>query len=368
MKKILRKQYYPGIFDASGLTLDRDGIQSVNEILFEAKMVSAPFTDILVIDQGIKHDQQIVVSEEFNGLSGSNRENCDTTPNPETIKTSELTYSPKKIKDRFEDCYDNIAADTFWKKFLKPGASKPDLTGTEYEAYVLTRLKKFMADPLFYRLFFLSNTSITNGDGTNTLTAGQLKYFNSFNGYFSQLEAIAALDSDRKITITENAGATTTLQKYAAASASSQPVTAYLESVYLNAPVELQTAPDVQFLVDQATATQYKMERQKIANIDLAYQRTEKGMSMLEYQGIPIIPLPTVDAIQNKYFKAGGKVTNPHFIVMIQKSNLRAGTESSAAFAQINSDYSSFHQKWFCDYEFTLDPKIPFPKMVQFAR
>ena len=146
-----------------------------------------------------------------------------------------MTYSPKKIADRIEDCYDNIATDTFWKRFLKPGNKKPDLTSTEYEAYVLKRMSLFMADPLFYRLFFLSNTAITAGT-SNILSNGQLKYFNRFNGFFSQLEAIATATPARKIDITENAGATYNLQKYATATESVQPVTEYLTQVYYGAP------------------------------------------------------------------------------------------------------------------------------------
>lgn len=368
MKFKLRKQYSPeGMFDASGLTLDRDGLTDVNKILFEKKMISAPFTDIITIDEGIKHDQQIIISEEFNELSGSGRENCDTTPNPYKIKASDMTYSPKKIGDRIEDCYDNIAVDTFWKRFLKPGNKKPDLTSTEYEAYVLKRMSLFMADPLFYRLFFLSNTAITAGT-SNILSSGQLKYFNRFNGFFSQLETIGAAVPARKITIDENNGADYAAQAYATATESVQPVTEYLMQVYYGAPVELQADLGAYFLVDQATANQYKQERLKAAKIEMAYTRLEKGMAKLEFMGLPVIPLPTIDALQNKWFNNGTRVEDPHFIIMATKDNLRAGTESSGAFAEISSEYSSYHKKWFGDYEFTLDPKIPMTKFIQFAR
>jgi len=367
MKLNLRLQLSPGVFDGSGLTLDRDGIDNVGKLLFEDRIQNAPYTDIVTFDEGIKHDQQVVISEEFNGLLGSKRDACDITPNPFSITAYEETYSPKKVEDRLEDCADNIRNATFWKRWLKNGISMNDLTGTAYEQYVLTRLKNYMSDKMMFQKLFLSNTSITEG-GTNILNAGQLKYFNQFNGYFAQLEAQALVDLTQKITITQNAGANYAAQAFAAASPTSHEATDYLKQVYFGAPLAVRNAADVMFLVSQTVADQYVQERQAVTNIELAYTRTEKGMKQLEYQGVPMIPLPLVDELINTWFNNGTKRENPHFIIMISKSNLRAGTESSGSFSDITSDYDRYNKKWFADILFTLDPKIAIKKQVMFAR
>lgn len=365
--KLLRKQYSPGVFDGSALTLDRDGIDNVGKLLFEDRITNAPYSDIITFDEGIKHDQQVVISEEFNGLLGSQRDACDTTPNPFSVSAYEKTYSPKIIEDRLEECAANIRVDTFWKRWLKPGVSMNDLTGTAWEQYILTRFKKYMSDKMMFQKLFLSNTAISAG-GTNVLDASQLKYFNQFNGYFAQLEAIALVDSDRKITITENQGANYAAQAFAAASPTVHPASDYLKQVYFGAPLTVRNASDVMFLVSQSVADQYVQERQAVTNIELAYTRTENGMKQLMYQGIPMIPLPLVDDLINTWFNNSTKRENPHFIIMISKSNLRAGTQSTGSFSDITSDYDKKSKTWFADILFTLDPKIAIDSQVQFAR
>ena len=104
------------IIDLSGLTLDRDGISAISEIIFKEKFVSPSWNTFMATEQGIKANKQIVISDNFNGLAGSVRTNCDITPNGDSISATDKTWMPKYVSDRFEDCYENLQA-TFMKKF-----------------------------------------------------------------------------------------------------------------------------------------------------------------------------------------------------------------------------------------------------------
>jgi len=355
------------MIDHSALTLDRIGIQSVKDMLFEQKFVSAPYKDILSIVTGIKHDTQIVISSEFNGLLGADRQNCDITPDAGSIISTEDVWALKKIAGRLEECHDNINSATFWKKFKKPGLAGYNLEGTEYEAYVLERFSKYINDDMIYRLLFLSNTGITAG-GTNTLNAGQLKYFNRFNGYFALLEAIATTTPARKITITENAGANYAAQKYATPSATVHPVEDYLAQIYAECPLEVREAVDAQILMDQASFDQLRLERQAKTGLESAYSRLESGIKQLDYQGIPVRALPVIDRLQKRHFDNGTKVENPHFMILIQKSRLMLGLEDEASLSELSSKYDDYNEKLVMKFATYMQPAIPMKAEVQFAR
>lgn len=364
---VLMIQRSPALVDHSALTLDPVGIQAVKDMLFKAKFVSAPYKDILTIVPGIKQKTQIVISGNFDGLLGANRENCDITPDAGSITLTQDYWDLAKIAGRLEECHDNINASTFWKQFKKPGLAGYNLEGTEYEAYVLEQFQKYLTDDMMYRLLFLSNTGITEG-GTNTLNAGQLKYFNSFNGYFALLEAIATTTPARKITITENAGANYAAQAFAAASPTVHPVEDYMAQVYAACPLEVREAADAEFVVSQTVFDQLRLERQAKTNLESAYTRLETGIKQLDYQGIPVRALPVIDRLLKRHFDNGTKVENPHFIILIQKSRLMLGVEDEGSISELSSKYDDYHETLVLKFATYMQPAIPMKAEVQFAR
>lgn len=367
MKKILRKQYSPdAIFDASALTLTTESVKDVGELVFAEKFVSPQVTDFCEVENGIKHDKQIVIAGDFNGLAGSVRTDCDTTPNDGTLGNTEKTWTPKYISDRFEECYANLQA-SFWKYMLANGIKKEDLTQSAYDAYITERLTKYMNDDMMYRLMFFTNTGITAGT-TNNLTSGQLKYFNMINGVFAQADAIVSATAARGVSMsTENGAATKALQVFAAASPTVHPATDYLKQVYFGASIELRSQADAIILCTQSVADQYIQEREAVSSIPLAYDRTEQGMKMLSYQGIPVIPIPTWDRLIQRHFDNGTVWEKPHRILMTAKHNIRLGTEETANFSELKSEYNAFHEKWFIKFGFNMDVKILDNNLIQYA-
>lgn len=357
---------FNGIFDPSALTLPDIGVQSVSDLIYQEKFVSPKWRSFMDFQPGIVHDTQIPIMGNFEGLAGYVRDNCDTTANPGQIGSSQKKWQPKKYRDIFEECADNLET-TFWKFFLKPGVDKNDLQDTDYARFVEDRLSKYMSDPMIYRLIFFTDTTIASG-GTNNLGAGDLKFFNSNEGIFKQLDAIVAATAARGVTITENAQASYAAQAFATATPSVHPVTDYLTQLYYNATMELRGAQNPVILVTQSVADQYAQERKAAtASVELAYLRTETGIKYFEFNGVPVIPIPTWDLLIKRHFDNGTKWLKPHRMIYTTTNNMVVGTEEEANLGTLKSFYSEDREKWVVKFGFKFDVKVLLDELTQYA-
>lgn len=356
---------FTSFFDPAALTLPVEGVKSIGELIYTDKFVSPKWTEFMDIERGIKAKKQLIILGHFNGLSGAVKTGCDITPNPGQATAVEKTWDPAYVSDRFEECFDNLQA-SFWKYMLANGLKKEDLTQSDYDTYVTNRISEYMSDDMMYQKIFFTDKNIVSG-GTNNLSAGQLKYFNMIDGVFVQLGAIVLANTDRRVTITENAAATYTLQAFATASPTVHPVTDYLNSLIYGASMELRGVADPIILVSQSVCDQYARERKAVTNIDMAYLRTEQGMKYFEIDGVQVMPIYTWDRLIKRHFDNGTKLDNPHRMLYTSKKNIRVGTEEESNFTELSSEYSSYHKKWFCDFGFNLDVKIVDDNLVQYG-
>lgn len=357
---------FTGFFDPSGLTLPVEGIQAISELIYSSKFVSPAWTDFMEVEGGIKNDKQIVIAGHFNGLAGAVRSNCDTTPNPDSVGSTEKTWTPKYISDRFEECFDTLQA-TFWKYMLANGLKKEDLSASVYAGFVEKMVSEYMSDDMIYRLLFFTDTAIVAGTNNN-LTSGQEKYFNMFDGVFKQLETIVTTNPAQRVTITENAGANYAAQAFATPTPTVHPVTDYLDSLVYGASMELRGVVDPVILVSQSVADQYARERKAAtASVELAYLRTEQGIKYFEFNGVPVIPIYTWDRLIARHFDDGTKKFNPHRMLYTSKSNIRVGTEEVGNLTEMSAEYNSYHKTFFVDFGFNLDVKVIEDAKIQYG-
>jgi hypothetical protein len=374
MKFKLKRQLSP-LWDNTGFTLDRDGIQSVSEIVFPLKFVSPSWKDVMDVQTGVVNDRQIVIAGHFNGLAGRVKAGCDITPNPNGITNVEKTWSCKYIGDRFEECADDLKT-TFWKRFLKSGADRYDLTGTEYATYVTERLIEYMSDDMMYRWIFFSNTAIAAGTNNN-LTAPELEYFNALSGMFAQMDTVIASGATGALrktafTGTQNSSTTFAAQVFTAASSTSHEVTDLFALMYKAAPIELKSNPKAKWFVTQSVYDQYFDERAAVSAIPLAYDRVESGQGArggLEYKGIQVVAMPGWDRLIVRHFPRTDNLSsfNPHRIVLIATDNWSVGTNNVNDFTDLKVFYSEYHHKLVIEFEFSFDAKLFDDTQFQYA-
>lgn len=365
------------IFDASNLTLNREDIKSLSEAIMKAYYEKPGIGEFHTLVSGIKHDKQIVILNLFEGLAGIAKTSCSTTTNAGTIGSSEKTWSPKYIGDRFEDCFADVV-DTFFKWGLKSGVEKQDLTSTDFALFIEERISDAIVESV-YRHAWFGDTDAANynsspaGIITNGTTLG---YFNVIDGMWKQIYDIVAADSDRLTgdissgvgIATRNAAATFALQKFTSTDTTNQVVTHTLENMITDADERLVAGTEQPiFIVTKSVADQYKRERKAFANIDMAYERIESGILKLQCDGFDLFVFSFWDRMIKAYESNGTKYHLPHRIVFTTKSNLQVGTEEEKNLSEFDSFYDKYNEKYVIKFAYNLDAKVIQDDMIQVA-
>lgn len=365
------------IFDDSNITLTREDIKSVSEAIVTAFYEKPGVTEFHTLVSGIEHDKQIVILNIFEGLTGKALTGCAPTPNDTTVGASEKVWQPKRIGDRFTQCYTDLL-ESFWKFSLKPGVEAADLTSTDFASYIEMVISDAIAEAVYRHAWFGDQDAANY----NSSPAGHIKngttlaYFNVIDGFWVQIYNIVAADSDRKslwITpstnvslATKNAQSTFALQKFDAADTTAQLVTNTLQTVIDEADERLTAGNETPiFIVTKSVADQYKRERKAFANIDMAYERIENGIMLLKCDGFDLYVFSFWDRIIKAYENNGTKWYLPHRIVFTRKSNLQVGTKEVSKLSDFDPFYDKVTQLYYIDYAFNLDAKIPEDTFIQ---
>lgn len=347
-------------------------LTSISEALFEGFYTHMNIARYHQVVPGIKAGKQLTVFNKHTGLAGYNRTNCDTTANAEwTIPTTDKTWAPSYISDRFEECYDNYM-DTFIRWGLNNGVNKADLTGTELAAMITQQVSDLIVE-VALRTAWFGDMGIAAGTGNN-LGAGDLKYFNMIDGFWAQLFDIATATPARLSTTglaTKNGQATFALQKFNATDTTNLVASTALDQVYYDADMRLRgmNKADMVYLVTQTVADQYERERKSVggAGILEAYRRTEDGVPMLQCNGIDVVGVSDWDRNIQTYFENGTKWTVPHRAVLTTKTNLLLGVEEANNLSELDAWYSKDNEKFYIKFGFSLDAKVGVDNLTQLA-
>jgi hypothetical protein len=367
-----------GIFDGSNLTLNREDIKNMSEAIWEAFYLKPSINEFHTIETGIVHNKQIAILGIFEGLTGQLYEECGLTPNTSQVGASEKEWNPKRIGDRFEQCFSDLL-DTFWKYSLKPGVKKDDLTATDFARFIEERISDAIAEGVFRHVWF-GDTDAANYNSSpagHILNGTALKWFNVIDGYWKQVYDIVAADSDRKSVYvagdsssiaTKNAQSTYANQRFNATDTTNELITNSLQKIIDDADTRLVSGTETpHFIVTKSVADQYKRERKKASGIDLAYERVEKGIMKLQCDGFDLYVFDFMDRMIKSYENNGTKWYLPHRILFTTKSNLRVGTEEESNLSTLKMFYAEYQNKYVIEYAFNLDAKVILDDQIQVA-
>jgi len=352
-------------------TLDPLVLTSISEALFEGFAQHMNITRYHNVVPGIKAGKQLVTFNRHTGLAGLKKSNCDTTANTNwTIPTTDKTWTPAYISDRFEECYDNYM-ETFIRWGLNNGVNKADLTGTELAAMITQQVSDLLTEVAIRHAWF-GDTGIVAGTGNN-LAAGDLPYFNAIDGFWAQLFDLATATPAR-LSVglgTKNGQATIALQKFNATDTTNMVASNTLDQMYYDADMVLrgQNKADMVYLVTQSVYDQFERERKKVGGgaILEAYRRAEDGVPMLQCNGIDVIGVHDWDRNIVTYFEDGGAYTLPHRAVLTTKTNMLLGVEEAGNLSEFDAWYSKDNEKYYIKFGFSVDAKVGVDNLTQVA-
>jgi hypothetical protein len=216
---------------------------------------------------------------------------------------------------------------------------------------------------------FFTDTAMVALTG-NSITAPQVKYFNTNDGILKQIYAIVATTPARKVTITQNAAATYALQAFVAGDIAAKTATGYFNNLIYKAHMDLRRVPVSERIIicTQTMADQYALERKADTGLEIQYSRVENGFDTFKIDGVEIMPLPSLDVLIDTYYNNGTKwLVGPHFAMHTTKDNIVVGTQEVANFKELKSFYDEYNEKWVVKFGFNFDIKIKTDRLVQAA-
>jgi len=346
------------IINPSDLTFSGMEVQQLSESIITDFYANPSLTEFHTLVKGIKAKKQIAILGLL-GLSGKTQEDCDWTPNLNSIGASQKFWDPAYIGDRWEICWTTLK-ETFFIWGLNNGVTKPDLTSTDFANFLNERVSQSMEDAVLRNSWF-SDTAAAN---FNSSPAGVIKngtdldYFNSIDGFWKQIFVIVTARPDAKTTIANNSAGTYALQKFDATDTTNQVATGYFQAMIDGADERLADSSEGIIIATRSLVQQYKRERRQFSNIDEAYKRTETGWEYIEIDGKQVYPFSFMDRTIKAYFDNGTKYYLPHRAVYTTKANLQIGTEEESDLSTLDTFYDKKSKNYYVDYGFNLDAKI----------
>ena len=331
-----------------------DWSKVINELTFGAKDLN----DVHDVQQGIKHNQQIVFAGRM-GLLGK-KVGAGCTPNEVTgITLTNKTWTPAFEDFRLKHCTTDV--DQQNKLVNQMARMNPDfysvLDGSQKVVgdFLVATVLEGVKESLWFKVWFDDTVAATFANSGNFTNGTDLGYFNSFNGIFKQIFATTSLTTGGKYftAIAKNAGASYVLQALATGDA-----IAACKGVYNKADSRLRGRTDVKILVTRSIYDGLVNDLEGIQNSGGFTQTNEGGISILKYRGVEVKMMETWDRFIDSYQNNGTKSFLPHRVVMTVSTNIPIGTLAADDFGKLEAFYDMYHKVNVIDGVYSLDAKL----------
>jgi len=344
----------------SAPSLSKQDIYLLSEALIKSGFMNPTISEFHSVVLGIKGSKRLLTLGQLSGLAGFVKADCDVTTASLTAEIIDKTWSPAYISDRIEQCYEDLMG-SFLQWGLKNGIAKADLTNTEmFSLWLEPIIAKFLEEVVLRGAWF-GDTAIAAGTN-NSLSGGQLKYFNAFDGFWKQISALNGGASFVADLTTKNAQITFALQRFNSTDTTNQVVTKALQNLYYASDLRLreQDRGNLVFIVTQSVMDQYEKERMANAAIDMPYQRAEGGFTGLAAMGIQVKAFSFLDRMISAYYLTNTAASwfLPHRIILTEKSNLMIGVEEEGNLSELDIWYSKDDKKNYTEFAFSMDAKV----------
>lgn len=348
--------------DLSALTFPDIAVSEFKDLL-KQKVVDAPIlTDIMTIYPKIVHSTEIGFIRPTLGLIGVLDAGCGGAANVTGVTAaSKKKWETARISIIKDECYTDL--DNNFAKFVrKEGTSISNLIGTQYFDYLLSFIPADVQKMIFRKAFF-ERKAVKNVSAGGTLGNGtDIKYFNTFDGIFAQLDVIMTARPTQKVPIAENLKATRAAQF---ADLTPELAYGYFTKLIDAAPSTLAAQPDRVIISTRYLASQAARYLQK-QGTDTVLQRLEAGYELTYIDGVKVVVVPFMDECIN-YFTDGTKIDNPHRAIYTLVSNLAVGFGSDGGFSEVQTFFDDRSELNTIRIKDTMDSKVLDDEMILLA-
>lgn len=339
--------------------LSKQDILALSEALIKSGFQNPAISEFHTVITGIKGSKRLAALGQLSGLAGFVKSDCNITAASLSAEIIDKTWSPAYVSDRAEQCYEDLMG-SFFQWGLKNNIAKEDLTGTEFQIWFETIMAKLIEE-IILRVAWFGDTAIAAGTN-NSLSGGQLAYFNMINGFWKQLAALNGGASFITDLATKNAQVTFALQRFNSTDTTNRVVTNALDNLFYAADLRLRDLDrsSLIFITTQSVKDQYEKERKAVTGIDLPYMRQEAGVNNLASNGIEVKAFSFLDRTIDAYYRtnSGASWYLPHRIILTTRENLYLGVEEEGSLASFDSFFDKYNKKQVTDFGFSMDAKV----------
>lgn len=350
----------PGDLSFNGLE-----VRSFAEAIIESIVEYPQLSDMHSVQEGIVAKQQIALIGHLSKITRKDL-GCGNGKLDKTIPMSEKFWDPVNFKIWLSECWEQFE-DTFMVYYLNVGKDKPDLTTTEIFSQWLVEEVGDAGAKDALRIGWFGDTAAAVTPTGNLSTGVSPLDYSMLDGFWKQIFAVATTDTARRITITENAGASYAAQAFDAADVTNKTATKYFQQMIFGADRRLRAAADKAICATRSLTDQYILERLDYANIPEAYTRLENGIDTLNILGVQVFVMDQWDDIIRSDFDNGTKYYLPHRAVMSTKANLPFGFDTAVGPTDFDVFYDKMSETSNIKGLYKMDVKVIEDYMVQVA-
>jgi len=341
------------LINISGITINEQEALNANEAVFTKSLMKPELRKVHTIATGIQMKTQIPIYGRFGLIGQKSLGSCNV--NLETVEAvaTEKFWDPALISTRLYHCQEDI--DQLFKMWkLNADALKTWDTMDPGQDEFLVDLTTDALFNAILRITSFGNTSEDVVGSGGNLTAGTDKlYFTMINGLWYQLIAAVTSGTTPRYAINENGAATYATQNALAADRALKVFRNLYESIDTRAFRDGQ-------LVYQVTHSLLLNWQSFLEDKSLAFtlEKAEKGATVYNYRGIPIIPRYDWTNNIKSHFDNGTKLYLPHRVLLGPISNIPIGTSDDGNFTDLKMWYSNDDKKLYTEIAFYIDCKL----------
>lgn len=313
---------------------------------------------------GVTMKQQLILSSKL-GKTGLKADGCTRKNSGAKSILTEKFYEPQMIEDTISLCKQEINA-LFKAVFDKVQNYKEkfEIEGTDEEVFLILLIENAIRERL-PQIVWLADKDVAEAEAAaeGVITAGDIAFYNYFNGFWKQIRAAVAGGKIPRVEITENGLGTTELQTALADGFS----VSLFEQIWKKADPRLRAETNAKLYVSGGIWENYRQYLQsKGENFTIDY--TQEGFTVIKWNGRDVVNMETVWDVPLQADFVANTTDNtyilPNRAVLTTPENLHVATLNENDFNELDTHYGWEERLYHIAYGFTLDAVLAEEYMV----
>ncbi len=354
-----------GMFNFTGVGFNGDEVKSIGDVVMEKTFGHPAMREFHTVIEGVKAKKQVVYAGLLSKITKADT-GCGAGATSKEIVMTQKLWDPSAVKVWLQLCASDLEA-SLGVYATANGTKARDIINNSDElvAFLTSRITSAMLEDA-YRIAWFNDKTHTNvgaGSGTEEIKVGvSTTDYVMINGFWKQIFAIVAADANRRVTITENAGANFAAQDNLSSTAARD----YYKNLLTKADYRLQGAPDKIIISTMSLLNNYADYLESVG-VEASFRRLESGFTTLQRRGVTIIGWDFWDRTIRADFQNGTKYFNPHRAVLTTPGNLQLGLDEAMGIEDLEMWYSQDTELNNFRGRYKVDAKIAEDYMVQVA-